>query len=126
MLLVRDARIIARATSGDAPRRPRLPAREATSAARATAPGDVARVDAGEGGERVSARMKAWREVVAPRADDVRIGPFLLLARTDGRVAIVDTRRRWDDATVSHHALGGDAEVEAQRLALLRPGAYTP
>jgi len=68
---------------------------------------------------------RPWGECAKP---DVlayhRIGRFCLLPRTDGRTVIVDTDRPWNDAAVSHHETVGDAVTEAQRLALLRPGAW--
>jgi hypothetical protein len=54
-----------------------------------------------------------------------KVGRFYLIGRpSDGRTVIVDPLRPWNDAALSVHDTKGEAEIEAQRLALMRPGAF--
>lgn len=48
---------------------------------------------------------------------------YVVVARTDGKWAIVDLFAPWNAGTVAAFDTPGAAEMEAQRLACLRPGA---
>jgi len=56
-------------------------------------------------------------------AGEETVGRFALVKRSDGQTAIADSRRPWNDAIVGVHKTHGKAKLEAERMALLRPGS---